>query len=164
MSTDGPDHILVAGSKIAADPEEAAATLTEALEQIAAHHEQIADDTGAPPEPSAWVRSRQMQRTYQRELQALKARRVPKAERKAAAIAEATTNDNLRQRAQARTHKLGDYLEHAQDCAREAEERLEDLDNVSAALEALTRARQALEHALHIIDINQQALASLGKR
>lgn len=106
----------------------------------------ILAETGADPKPSAWARSRNMQRTYDRELTALKSPGGKGSKAKAAAVARAKDEEHVRQRALARTRRTQEHAEEAHRHSAAAESLLGHVDDVPGALESLAQARRRTKH------------------
>lgn len=164
MTDDRTDHFLVEGRMVTEDPNAVAGALHAGFEAVAGSGEKIVAETGAYPEPSAWARSRNMQRTYTRELAAQKRSGGKGSQAKASAVARANDEEHVRQRALARSRKAQEYTEEARSHSAAAESLLGNVEDVPAALESLAQAKASHEAALRILEINREALVSMAER
>lgn len=164
MTDDHVDHFFIEGRAVTENPDAVAGALHGGLEAVAGSRAMIVAETGAEPEPSAWVRSRNMQRAYDRELTALKSPGGKGSKAKAAAVARAKDEEHVRERALARTRKAQEYAEQAHRHSAGAESLLGNVDDVPGALESLAQAKASHEAALRVLEINREALSSLVTR
>lgn len=164
MTDDHTDHFLVEGRMVTESPNAVAGALHAGFEAVAGCGEKIVAETGAYPEPSAWARSRNMQRTYARELAAQKRSGGKGSQAKPSAVARANDEEHVRQRALARSRKAREYAEEARGHSAAVESLLENAADVQAALESLAQAEASHEAALRILKSNREALASMVQR